>query len=501
MKKINIQVLWCMWALLLLLSGNAIAQKHDYNWVMGMHEFPGAPGYNNALLHFSPNGIQVEQLDLKMNFEATATAMSDSAGQLLFYTNGCEIANALGETMQGGIGLNPGEIHEWVCNQTGYISPRGAMAIPVPGSNHVYYLFHMGLRYDPYRKTTLGPFYFTEIDMGVNGGKGAVTSKNNLLTDGDLEPFTAVRHGNGRDWWLVIPVYGGQEYRLFLVTPVGIEGPFLQNIGSLMNCRHLGTNVFSLDGQKFARAQNCKVAVMDFDRCTGRFSSPQVLDLPIGVIGGGGVAFSPDNQRLLVSAQLQILEADLATSSPILDSAFVWNYQWGVSLQHMQYTPFGQIAMNHMHRAQYLSLIGKPSLSSDSMGFEPKGISLPIYSVRTLPNYPNYRLYDVPGSPCDSLGINTPVVNTTTPMLPKEGPLQIFPNPGSETVQFQRPSDATGELCLMDQTGKIMLTKAVFSAATVLDLTEFPAGIYWAMVKERDGVRVGKIVIVQAPRD
>ncbi|MFN0213017.1 MAG: T9SS type A sorting domain-containing protein [Saprospiraceae bacterium] len=80
-------------------------------------------------------------------------------------------------------------------------------------------------------------------------------------------------------------------------------------------------------------------------------------------------------------------------------------------------------------------------------------------------------------------------------------PLQIFPNPGSGIVQIQRPSDATGELRLMDQTGKIMLTKEVYSAVTVLDLSEFPAGIYWAVVKEKDGVRIGKIVVTQALRD
>jgi hypothetical protein len=84
MKKNNKQVFWYAVTLFSIFTGTANAQKHDFNWVMGMHEFAGTSGYNNAILHFTPNGIQVEEMDLKMNFESTATAMSDSTGQLLF---------------------------------------------------------------------------------------------------------------------------------------------------------------------------------------------------------------------------------------------------------------------------------------------------------------------------------------------------------------------------------------------------------------------------------
>jgi hypothetical protein len=66
----------------------------------------------------------------------------------------------------------------------------------------------MGVRYNPEKKLTYGPFYYSIIDMEMDGGNGAVLSSNNILSDGHLEPFTAVRHGNGRDWWLVFPEYG-----------------------------------------------------------------------------------------------------------------------------------------------------------------------------------------------------------------------------------------------------------------------------------------------------
>ncbi len=461
-------------------------QAYDRTWITGMHEFPGTPGYNNALIRFSADTISVQEQGLKMNFESTVGVMSDSAGELLFYTNGCAIAGADGAIMAGGEGLNPGEMHDWVCDKTGYVCPRGAMALPKPGSTTRYVLVHAGARYDPVRKLTYGPFYATEIDMALNGDKGAVISKNIVLTDGDLEPFTAVRHGNGRDWWLVVPVYASAEYRVFLFSPDGISGPLVQKIGQVMDCRRIGTSVFSLNGEKFARAQNCQVAVLDFDRCSGEFSNPTLLDLPDHVVGGGGVAFSPDSRRLLVSTQLQILEADLSQPLPVLDSAFTWNYQWGVSLQHMQYTPNGGILLNHMHRTDYMSLIKAPNEPGSAMQFVPKGVDLPVFSVRSLPNFPNFRLYDLPGSPCDTLGIDGPVVGLTTPLLP-EGGLRMYPNPAADAVQiaFEGGAPPGVRVSVTDLTGRVLSDAGAPAGTEVqaVSLVNCPAGLYFVRVE------------------
>ena len=39
----------------------------------------------------------------------------------------------------------------------------------------------------------------------------------------------------------------------------------------------------------FGRYQNCKLEVLDFDRCAGEFSNPRLLPLPQHAFGGGGV--------------------------------------------------------------------------------------------------------------------------------------------------------------------------------------------------------------------
>ncbi len=484
-------------ALILFLGASLTAQKYDYNWVLGMHEFPGLAGFNNVILHFSDQGVDIEETDLKMNFESTAVSMSDSLGHLIFYSNGCYVADVDGNPMSGGLELNPGEIHDWVCDKAGYIAPKGAMAVKMPGSTNTYLLMHMGGRYDPAKKIKFGPLYYSVIDMALNGGKGAVTSVNNILTDGNLEPFSATRHGNGRDWWIVVPVYGGSEYRSFLVTPNAILGPFMQQIGSTMNCRSIGTSAFSLDGSKFVRTQNCQVATFDFDRCSGVFSNPTLLDLPNHLVGGGGAAFSPDNQRLIFCSQLQIFEANLSEAFPRLDSSFLWNYQWAVSLQNMQYSPNGQILMSHMHRTNYLSTIEYPSEKGANMSFKPKGLSLPVFSVRSLPNNPNYRLFDLPDSPCDTLGINSPMVNTTILNSELTNKLLISPSPSTSEVLVSIQAQEKGTWALVDLSGKTILSGNWNGTSKVLNLGGMPRGIYFFLLKINNGkILRGKLILI-----
>jgi len=365
-----------------VVSYNLSAQGYDRNWITGMHELPGVQGYNNALIRFLPNGsIQMDTIDLGMNIESTVATMSDSAGNLLFFTNGCYIAQADGHFMPGGEGLNPGQMHDWVCGKTGYVSPRGAMAIPAPGSNHLYYLFHSGVRYDPVRKNTFGPFYYSLIDMDLDNGKGAVVSKNNILADGDLEPFTAVRHGNGRDWWLLVPHFGSNRYDLFLLSADGIQLYLSQEIGPVMDCRRIGSAAFSPQGDRFARVQNCIAAVFHFNRCSGLLSQPIAVARPVQTLGGGGVAFSPDGNHLLVTSQLQVFQADLNLPNPVLDTAFAWNLYWGISLQYLQYAPDGRLWANHMHRTNYFSTIDHPENLGTSIGFQAKGVQLPVFQL------------------------------------------------------------------------------------------------------------------------
>lgn len=473
-------------------------QQYDNNWIAGMHEYPGLAGYNNAIIRFNGDTAQIIETDLHINFESTLGVMSDSIGKLLFFTNGCYIATASGDTMPGGETINPGEIHDWVCGSVGYICPRGALALPMPAHKNQYVLLHMGARYDPVRKIRYGPFYYSSVDMSLGNGNGIVTNANSILADGDFEPFTAVRHGNGRDWWVIVPEFGTNHYTVFLLNPDGLQGPFIQTIGPDMDCRRIGSCTFSQQGTKFARVQNCLAVTLDFDRCTGQFSNPVSLTRPAITVGGGGLAFSPDGNRLLTCSDLQIFEADLTQSVPQFDTAFIWDYQWGVSLQHMQYAPNGTIWLNHVHRTPYFSTITQPDLPGVAMKFKSKGIALPVYTVRTLPNFPNFRLYDWPDSPCDTLGINAPVssVNQTTV---GQITVKTYPNPISDywVIEDKTSGNAPRILYIFDITGNQIYRKVLLEGEQRVSVptAAWPIGFYCWILQFNDGTNVrGKII-------
>lgn len=462
----------------------------DQIWLYGTNEFSGQLGYGNALLKFENGEVSSFEKNLYMNFESTMAVMPDSLGSVLFYTNGCYIANAAGDTMLNGIDINPGEMHDWTCPTSGYTSPLGAMILQMPGHANLYYLFHMGVKYGPERRLSYGPFYYTIIDMNLAGGKGAVISKNNIVSNGNLEPFVAVRHGNGRDWWLIFPGYGTNKYHKLLFSESGLKDLGEQEIGQNMSCRYIGSSAFSPNGIRYVRQHSCSVEVMDFDRCSGQFSNERNLPLSSNVFGGGGVAFSNNGNRLFVSTQLSIQSADLTQPFPVLDTIVGTNEVIGSSLHLMQYAPDGKIYLSNLGRGKFYHTINHPDDSG--IDFKQRGLSLSNFSVRTLPNYPNYRLYDVPGSSCDTLGINAPTVDTKSI---DDNSLIVWPNPVKDVLYIQS-KEQTEIIYIFDSSGRMIygLSAQKFGDRIVINVQNLPSGLYYFLFQTTGGVRAGKFV-------
>ncbi len=462
----------------------------DQLWLSGTHDIPGQPGYGNTVLKFEAGQVSATQADLRMNFESTMAVMPDSLGNILFYTNGCYMASSTGDTMLNGAGLNPGEMADWTCPTSGYAAPMGAMALQLPGSDHLYYLFHIGVRYSPERKLHYGPFYYTIIDMALEGGKGAVVSKNNVLADGSFEPFVAVRHGNGRDWWLVFPEYGTNRYTKILFSTQGIQSIETQEIGPSLSCRYIGSSAFSPDGSRYARQQHCGVAVLDFDRCSGIFSNGRLIGMPLRAILGGGVAFSKDGNKLLVSTQLSVQEADLTAPVPVLDTIVASIDIVGASLLLMQYAPNGKIYLSNLGRTPAYHVINKPD--APLIDFQRRGLALPNYVVRTLPNYPNHRLYDLPGSVCDTLGINAPMVSTHAPEKPK---VAFWPNPAQDQLFIQTESPIEG-IAIVDALGRqwVDIQGLKKAGKTAINVRHLPIGVYFVVIRFPSNVWSGKFL-------
>jgi hypothetical protein len=84
---------------------NATGQGYNHQWLLGNNPFINFP---NGRAFFDVNSETFTSEFRKMSFKGTQANISDANGNLLMASNGIWIANATGDTMLNGGGLNPG---------------------------------------------------------------------------------------------------------------------------------------------------------------------------------------------------------------------------------------------------------------------------------------------------------------------------------------------------------------------------------------------------------
>ena len=202
--------------------------KGDYNWMLGTNVYDPANQNGGTRIDFNSTPPQISDFNSPITLLANAS-ISDDEGNLQFYTNGCYVVNRNFEIMPHGDSLSAGFTYtQWCVAGDGYPSHQGVLALPFPGSDHLYVIVH-------YKNADTGvhdhnELLYSVVDMNLDGGLGDVTLKNQLIYHHDFfyAQLTAVRHGNGRDWWIVAPERGDSDkYFLFLLSPEGVSGPFV----------------------------------------------------------------------------------------------------------------------------------------------------------------------------------------------------------------------------------------------------------------------------------
>ena len=218
-------------ALVLGACYEASAQGYKAHWIFGH-------GYHMEFV----GGVPTMRPRIEgFNAQEGPSTLSDSEGNLLFYTNAELVWNAAHEPL-----LNSEALTTFVSPDFGSTITNGSLFIPWPGDSieRFYALFiidNSGLK-----------LRVSQIDRSLDGGFGGVVPdmKNFFESPVGLgEQIAAVRHGNGRDWWIVGRRklgFNTQGFLAFLLTPNGIdtiiESPHLEVSSPL------GELVFSRDG-------------------------------------------------------------------------------------------------------------------------------------------------------------------------------------------------------------------------------------------------------------
>ena len=369
--------------------------------------------------NFTPPHVFPEKKEI--DFTAYAAVCSDSSGQqVLCSTNGISIRNPLQHLMENGDTINPGLLWE-SGHDAGYGSESRLFFFPAPGLPNHYFLVHLAIALDVNVGYSRQPLYYTLIDMSANGGLGRVDQKNQILAAGtaenlDLIDPALVKHGNGRDWWLVTGRYNSNEFLVFLFSPAGISGPFVQHIGPpYPQTEGRGNTLFTPDGATYVRGDGRNgPRVYDFDRCTGQLSNLRIV--PYSKPLAFQYVISPNSRYLYANSIEFVVQFDLQAEDigASMDTVAVYDGftapypPWETAFDYAGLQPDGKIYYATTSSTTGLHVINRPNLPGLACDVQQHGVILPKFNYLTVPHNPNYRLGELDTAPCDTLNAQQP---------------------------------------------------------------------------------------------
>lgn len=376
-KNYSTKLVWLVQMLCLLMPIMGWAQTP--NWYFGDH----------AGVKFTASGPVALTNGAMLTFEG-CTSLSDASGQLLAYSNGEAIWDSQHQIMpNGSAGLGGNNS-----------SSQGALLLPMPGSSTKAYLFCA----DAIENNLVGGLRYSVVDFSLRGGLGDMTGPKGVVlptpTIGGkvTEKLTAVRHANGRDFWIVVHGWQSNAFYSFLLSSTGISStPVISNVGPI----HQGGASFfgagnavgcmkaSPDGRHLALAQrDSQCELYDFNNSTGGVSNYLLLAYHDYTYG---VEFSPDNSKLYTTYSLagEITQYNLLAGSPtaIVNSATVI-----VSAERLGNLLLGPD--NKIYVASYgntfLNAIQNPNATGAACNYKRQAVTLAgKQGLNGLPNFAN----------------------------------------------------------------------------------------------------------------
>ena len=350
------------------------------------------------------------QVDTFANLGGTkvSSSIADTNGNLQFYSNGFGIVTSAGNLMENGSKVNCpfGQVlHDYYGG--GSIFAQTSIILPRKGKT--YYVFCTGMsdsvanNYLNHVYTEFDVLNYSVVDMDSNGGLGKVVQKNIVLAD--KQHYTncamqAVKHANGKDWWLVKADCRNNRYQEFLVTADTILGPFYQNctvVGDI--CDYWGSQVIfdsagatmacSMYGSIYGSAPNLfsywnRTEIYDFDRCDGSIFHRKTYYAPYDTTSYPdydfkvGICFSPNGKLLYMSTKYSIFQIDVEDTSQ--NNAILINGP-DTTLANFPYyslmgsAPDGKLYIGNWNALRkYMSFIDSPNVRGLGCAFRAQGL-------------------------------------------------------------------------------------------------------------------------------
>ncbi|MDI1355430.1 MAG: T9SS type A sorting domain-containing protein [bacterium] len=357
----------------------AKAQKPSNNWYFGV----GA-GLNFA----APNPTLLAGGAITTS--AGCSSISDSTGNLLFYTDGVTVYDKTNSLMANGSGL------------LGNNAAQSSMIIKQPGNFNLYYIFTV-------QGTGTAGFNYSIVDMNLAAGNGSVTVKNASLMTGAFAPkLTATKHCNGIDYW-VLANYN--NFYACLLTATGISTivtsvgfPFSNQESDCMKLSPNGRRL-AFFSHSFAMFNNClRAYLLGFNPATGAVSGLTTIIYNCNNVNTAGMSpppygceFSPDGTKLYFALAGQLWQLELTTFVPyagwwqggsLIGSGEQYVLE-GATKGSMQLASNGKIYIA-VPGTNSLGVINNPNALGNACAYNVAGQSLGTVTCQWgLPNFPS----------------------------------------------------------------------------------------------------------------
>ncbi len=405
-------------------GGKVYAQFTNNNWCFG----------DSAGINFTP---PMSFFKSGSSFlRAGCSSISDSLGNLIFYGASGNTTNSHNGLIRMGKLFNRN--HNKLFNGDTLVGGEwyhDMIILPKSVTDSTFYVIMAGVVVPD-----TGLFYCV-VDMKLQGGLGQVVQKNVQIENHPVQDMlAAVRHGNGRDWWLVTrrwtyaPGYiPNNEFWVYKLDSSGIYPRAVQYIGA-SHFDAAGDMSFNTNGDKLVLSGwGSYLGIFNFNRCLGTLSS-QMLVEPHAPPGGPfkyyhAAVFSPDGNRLYaISNQQQyniwskLYQFDLTAANIPASRVLVDSLPLDAGPAGMELAPDGKIYISSAYIGlgsgwpypptcwnsinENLSVINQPDSLGLACDFQP--FSFYLGGARTyygLPNNPDYELGAWVGSPCDTLSV------------------------------------------------------------------------------------------------
>jgi len=321
-----------------------------------------------------------------------SSTISDSAGNLLMYSDGIFVWNKNNVQMPNGYGLMGSSV------TYGHASIIGRK----PGIYNLFYIFSI----DGFAGS--GGLQYSIVDMNLQGGNGDVISKNHQLVQPVCEELAGIIHQNGQDIWIITHQWNTDAFYAYLLTSTGVNNPVITHIGPV----HQGgsNGYYNCQGQLAASPDGSRIAcaiydmglyeIYDFDNSTGVVSNQIELT---GYAPAWGMQFSPDRTKLYgtrwTGSEIYQFDLTAGSASAIANSVVIVGTATSPDSYYkagfLQLAPDKKIYVAKMN-SDYLGVINNPNASGTSCNFVDNGkylagkisqAGLPLYIITYSPDY------------------------------------------------------------------------------------------------------------------